>query len=61
MNTGTARETEVMTGEIVLAGQPLKTLSSWMSDAEPDPSLPFGFLYATSYGGHDACPVAGIL
>ena len=53
MNTGTAREVEVMTGEIVPVVQPLKTLSSWMSDAEPDPSLPFGFLYATSYGTHD--------
>lgn len=53
MQSGTARETEVITGEIVLAGQPIQTLSSWMANAEPDPSLPFGFLYATSYGGHD--------
>ena len=53
MNAGTIRETEVITGEIVLAGQPLKTLSSWMSDADPDPSLPFGCLYATGYGAHD--------
>ncbi len=58
--TGTAREVEVMTGDIVLAGQPLKTLSSWMSDAEPDPSLPFGFLYATSYGGHDRATWQGL-
>lgn len=52
MNAGTVRETEVLTGEIVLAGQPLGTVPSWMSDQEPDERAPLAALYVTHYGAH---------
>jgi integrase len=52
MNAGTARETEVITGEIVLAGQSLGAIPSWVTDQEPDERAPLAALYATSYGAH---------
>jgi len=52
MTAITKAEVEVMPNEIILAPRPVAP--RWMTpDADPDPSAPFGGLYATMYGSHE--------